>query len=163
MQEIVYQHEIRINAEQIEQSFSLNQLWEAVVHVTKHPDLAVKEISECNIEETRSADGRDLVLRKINFGNYTVEEKIEFFPPQRIIHTIIPTDKFPESGLTVELEQPEDQLFALRFVYTEKEGESLHKGLPEIEKIRQAAWAHRDDAFVNEVIKVLTAPMTIRN
>ena len=90
-----------------------DQLWQGLVLRAEAPQLFMPHLDACNIVERSD----NTISRELVFGELTIADHV-LFTPQRYIEYRIPAQKdIAASTLTMTIEEPQPDIFFVRFDY----------------------------------------------
>ena len=89
------------------------QLWRGLVLRAEAPQLFMPHLDACTI--TLRSDNE--VSRELAFGELIIRDRVTFHPPQKIAYLVPAQDDSAESPLTMTIEEPQADLFYVRFEY----------------------------------------------
>jgi hypothetical protein len=89
------------------------QIWRGLVLRAESPKLFVPYLDDCRIL------GRsDTILsRELRYGELTVRDEVVFSPLQHVRYLVPAQGEIPASSLTMTIEEPEPNIFFVRFTY----------------------------------------------
>lgn len=92
---------------------SREQLWRGLVLRAETPKAFVPYLDQCRIiERTERA-----ISRELHYGDLVVRDRVTFLPQQQVVYHVPPQKGIPESRLTMTIEEPETNIFFVRFEY----------------------------------------------
>jgi hypothetical protein len=96
------------------------QLWLGLVLRAESPGMFIPWLDGCSVmERSESAFSREL-----RYGTLVVHDRVTFYPERRV-HYDVPAQKdIPASSLTMSIEEPQPEIFFVRFEYDDGTGDS---------------------------------------
>ncbi len=95
------------------ESLTRTQLWHGLVLRAEMPKMFVPWLDSCRLFD-RVADG---VSRELQYGELTIVDRVNFAPQQKIRFDVPQQKDLPASSLTMSIEEPQPDLFVVRFEY----------------------------------------------
>jgi hypothetical protein len=121
-------------------SLNREQLWQGLVLRAETPKMFVPWLDSCEVLD-RSAES---VSRELRYGTLVVRDNVTFVPQQRV-HYQVPAQKdIPASSLTMSIEEPEPQVFFVRFEYDDGTGDSENSTEAMYNDFRRSAYEEAD-------------------
>lgn len=120
-----FEHLVQINDPQLPllEPLTREQLWRGLVRRAEEPTLFVLALAGATVHaRERSGDVVELV-RTLDFGNFTVADRVRLYPLERTETHTAATDRWPASRLTIRIEEPGPDALFLRFTYESDEAE----------------------------------------
>lgn len=98
-----------------------NQLWNGLVLRAEQPKMFVPWL-----DGSRLFDRTDnSVSRELRYGELLIQDRVTFLPQQKILYEVPEQKDIPASTLTMMIEEPQQDIFFVRFEYDD--------GKPELE------------------------------
>jgi hypothetical protein len=143
-----FEHLIQINDPLIPLLTPLTrtQLWQGLLVRAHRPTEFVMGLDSCTIEsEAPGPDERSTVLKRVlDFGPFQVHDEVTLTPMTQVRVLAPATDKWPRSVSIVRIEEPEEGVLFLRFIY-ELDMEEGHGELDEtVVALRKQAYKAAD-------------------
>ena len=95
------------------------QLWQGLVLRAESPKLFVPWLDSCDLL-SRSGD---TLNRELRYSALVVRDTVTFFPQERVHYHVPPQGEIPTSSLTMSIEEPQAEMFFVRFEYDDGTGE----------------------------------------
>jgi len=114
-----FEHLVQINDPRLAlvEFLSREQLWLGLVHRGRAPMGFSRGLEGSTVDsEHQSADVTTLT-RTLDFGSFRVRDEVRLVEGSHIVITAAATDQWPESRLSITIEEPAPELLFLRFVY----------------------------------------------
>jgi hypothetical protein len=89
------------------------QLWRGLVLRAESPDLFVPYLDEFKIVERSS----DSVSRELRYGELIVRDQVTYTPLSHVQYQVPAQGDIAESSLTMSIEEPQPDIFFVRFTY----------------------------------------------
>ena len=89
------------------------QLWRGLVLRAEAPTTFVPYLDRCDILD-KSAWA---LSRELHYGDLVVRDRVTFLPQQQVVYEVPPQKDIPASRLTMTIEEPEPEIFFVRFEY----------------------------------------------
>jgi hypothetical protein len=89
------------------------QLWRGLVLRAETPMAFVPYLDRCTVLEKSALS----MLRELHYGDLVVRDRVTFLPQQQVVYHVPPQKGIPESRLTMTIEEPEPDIFFVRFEY----------------------------------------------
>jgi hypothetical protein len=119
---------------------SREQLWRGLVLRAEAPQMFMPWLDSCKLIE-RSAN---LLSRELQYGTLTVRDTVTFVP-QESVHYAVPAQKdIAQSSLVMTIEEPEPEVFFVRFEYDDGTGESRNDEEEMYNDFRRSAYKEAD-------------------
>ncbi len=121
----IHEHLISINPADEPGAFALTraQVWAGLVLRAEDPAQFVFGLERSRILGRIEADGRIELERELDFGNFSVRDRVHLLPEIESRTEVTASDLWPASSMTIRIEEPEPGRLFLRFVYQSNEGE----------------------------------------
>ncbi len=119
---------------------SREQLWRGLVLRAENPKLFVPYLDVCNILEK----SEHMLSRELRYGELTVRDRVTFFPQQRVVYHVPPQKGIPESQLTMTIEEPQANIFFVRFEYDDGASETEDNAEAFYNDFRRSAYKESD-------------------
>ena len=92
---------------------SREQLWRGLVLRAETPALFVPHLDRCDLLEKSALS----LSRELHYGELVIRDRVTFLPQQQVVYHVPPQKEIPESQLTMTIEEPQPQVFFVRFEY----------------------------------------------
>ncbi len=92
---------------------SRGQLWQGLVLRAETPKTFVPHLDQCHILERTELS----LSRELHYGDLVVRDRVTFVPQQQVVYHVPQQKDIPESRLTMTIEEPESEIFFVRFEY----------------------------------------------
>lgn len=89
------------------------QLWRGLVLRAEAPGLFVPHLDRCDLLE-RSENS---LSRQLQYGELIIFDQVTFTPQQQIVYLVPAQKDIPASSLTMTIEEPEFEIYFVRFEY----------------------------------------------
>ena len=99
---------------------SRGQLWHGLVLRAEEPKTFIPYLDRCNILD-RAEQGLE---RELHYGDLIVRDRVTFMPQQQVVYHVPPQKDIPASRLTMTIEEPEPDIFFVRFEYDDGASEA---------------------------------------
>jgi hypothetical protein len=119
---------------------SREQLWRGLVLRAEAPQMFVPWLDSCKLIERSAAT----LSRELRYGTLTVLDTVTFVP-QESVHYAVPAQKdIPQSSLMMTIEEPEPEIFFVRFEYDDGTGDSATQEEAFYNDFRRSAYKEAD-------------------
>ena len=148
-----FEHLIQINDPLIPLLTQLTreQLWQGLSVRAYRPTEFVMGLESCVIESETAAAGHTELKRVLDFGPFQVRDEVTLTPMRQVRVLAAATDKWPRSVSIVRIEEPEEGVLFLRFIY-ELDLEEGHSELDEtVVGLRKQAYMAADMDTVQRI------------
>jgi hypothetical protein len=120
------------------------QLWRGLVLRAEQPTQFVFGLAGFAILARDDRAGQTMLTRTLDFGNFSVHDRVALTPPHRSQTRTDAGATWPASRLTITIEEPQPEQLFLRFVY-EFEGEDARSELDaQTNELRRQAYKSAD-------------------
>jgi len=89
------------------------QLWRGLVLRAESPKLFVPHLDNCDLLERQDAT----LTRELRYGELVIRDVVTFLPQQQVVYQVPAQKDIPASSLTMTIEEPQAELFFVRFEY----------------------------------------------
>jgi hypothetical protein len=96
---------------------SRSQLWRGLVRRAEEPTLFVLGLESATIDTRTERSGGLELTRTLDFGSFRVNDRVVLTPMSGSVTHVAACDQFPASSLTIRIEEPQPEMFYLRFIY----------------------------------------------
>lgn len=153
----VHEHIIRMSNKSPELSGRITRcdLWEALMYFATHPEDFIPALEGAEIDEDLHPDGTITLNRKLNFGPYSVNDIVESVPKDQLKFNILETEAIPQSLFEIQIEEPEQDVYFLRFTYHENTEHEQLKGAEQYKPLRIQAWEQKDKDVANKLLEMI--------
>lgn len=97
---------------------SRNQIWQGLVLRAEIPKEFIPWLDCCTITERTVTS----LSRISHYGDLTVRDRVTLIPQRRVIYEVPAQKNIPASTLTMTIEEPEPDIFFVRFEYDDGAG-----------------------------------------
>ncbi|GAB3542732.1 SRPBCC family protein [Noviherbaspirillum agri] len=122
------------------ESLSREQLWRGLVLRAETPTDFVPYLDRCEILE-RSAL---VISRELHYGDLVVRDHVTFQPQQRIVYHVPQQKEIPASQLTMTIEEPQPEIFFVRFEYEDESSEAAGSEEAFYNEFKRSAYQESD-------------------
>jgi hypothetical protein len=108
-------HVVRTNdpSNPLDEPLSREQLWRGLMWRTERPQESMPQLNSCRIV----ARGESLLARELDFGSFTVRDRVRVEPMQQLVYETQATDDVRAGTLTITIEEPTPGELQVRFAY----------------------------------------------
>jgi hypothetical protein len=92
---------------------SREQLWRGLVLRAEKPKAFVPWLDRCNIVDRTT----ESISRELYYGDLIVHDRVTFLPQEQVRYYVPQQKDIPASSLTMTIEEPEPDIFFVRFEY----------------------------------------------
>ncbi|MEY4931958.1 MAG: hypothetical protein RLZZ403_278 [Pseudomonadota bacterium] len=148
-----FEHLIQINDPRLAlvDFLSRQQLWLGLVHRGRSPAGFARGLEGSTVDsEHRTADVTTL-NRTLDFGTFRVRDQVRLVEGSHIVITAVATEQWPQSTLSITIEEPAPELLFLRFIYEYPDADF---GQPEdrlVAELRRQAYEQSD---IDTVVRI---------
>lgn len=122
------------------ENLSREQLWHGLVLRAETPTDFVPYLDRCDILE-RSALS---MSRELHYGELVVRDHVTFLPQQQVVYHVPPQKDIPASRLTMTIEEPQPEIFFVRFDYDDGASEAADTADAFYNEYRRSAYQESD-------------------
>lgn len=153
----VHEHIIRMSKHTVEAALKMTrqEIWRALMFFATHPEDFIQALESAEIDENLHPDGKITLTRTLDFGPYSVIDKVSTEPENKIIFEIQESEKIPSSKFEIQVEEPEQGVFFLRFTYFEDTTHSSLEGAEQYHSFRTQAWENKDLEVCQKLILMI--------
>ncbi|HYD81963.1 MAG TPA: SRPBCC family protein [Paucimonas sp.] len=119
---------------------SREQLWRGLVLRAESPQMFIPWLDSCTLIERSAA----VLSRELRYGTLTVRDTVTFVPQQSIRYTVPPQKDIPASSLVMTIEEPETDIFFVRFEYDDGTGDHENEEQAFYNDFRRSAYKEAD-------------------
>jgi hypothetical protein len=101
---------------------SRSQLWRGLVRRAEEPTRFVLGLEGSTIESRVQHEQTLELKRTLDFGSFRVSDRVVLTPMSGTVTHVAASDRFPASRLTIRIEEPQPEMFYLRFIYEFDDG-----------------------------------------
>lgn len=114
-----YEHLVEINdpLNPLLTPLSRAQLWRGLVRRAERPTEFVLGLAGATIHARTERDGGTELARTLDFGAFTVHDRVLLAPLSHSESRTAASDRYPASRLTIRIEEPQPDRLYLRFLY----------------------------------------------
>lgn len=117
----IHEHLIQINGGIGTYEISRAQLWAGLVLRAEDPMQFVMGLEAATVIERRAADDAIVLRRELDFGGFTVRDRVHLLGERESRTTVEASEHWPASSMSVQIEEPEPGQLFLRFTYEANE------------------------------------------
>ncbi|MEC4720687.1 SRPBCC family protein [Noviherbaspirillum sp. CPCC 100848] len=121
-------------------TLSREQLWRGLVLRAETPKVFVPYLDKCNILEKSSLS----ISRELHYGTLVVHDRVTFLPQEQVVYHVPAQNEIPESTLTMTIEEPEPNIFFVRFEYDDGADEAQDSAEAMYNDFRKSAYTESD-------------------
>jgi len=121
-------------------SLSREQLWRGLVLRAETPTDFVPYLDSCEILE-RSALA---ISRELHYGDLIVRDHVTFQPQQQVVYHVPQQKDIPASRLTMTIEEPQPEIFFVRFEYEDGASEAVDSEQAFYNEFKRSAYKESD-------------------
>lgn len=154
----VHEHIIRMSKPSDEASLQITRqdLWGALMFFATHPEDFIEALDSAEIDEDLHPDGKVTLSRTLDFRPYHVKDKVLTEPENKITFEIQESESIPASKFEIQIEEPEQNVFFLRFTYYEDTAHKSLEGAAQYQSLRTQAWENKDLDVCQKLILMIT-------
>lgn len=121
----IHEHIIQINPAGDSRRLALTraQIWAGLVLRAEDPMQFILGLERGVVLERIEADGRIELARELDFGGFTVRDRVHLRPETESRTEVAASERWPASSMTIRIEEPATGQFFLRFTYESNEPE----------------------------------------
>lgn len=119
---------------------SREQLWRGLVLRAETPKTFVPHLGRCEILEKSELS----LSRALHYGDLVVRDRVTFLPRRQVIYHVPPQKDIPASKLTMTIEEPEPEVFFVRFEYDDGADETADTANAFFNDFRRSAYQESD-------------------
>jgi Domain of unknown function (DUF1857) len=119
---------------------SRTQLWRGLVRRAESPTAFVPYLDTCRILE-KSAQA---LSRELHYGDLVVRDTVTFIPDRQVIYRVPAQEGIAASTLTMTIEEPEPEIFFVRFEYDDGASEETDHAEAFYNDFRKSAYTESD-------------------
>ncbi len=147
--QLVFNHTLKIPGRH-----SRADVWQALLALIQNPCCFTEALVDAEVEELPSDINKKVFSRKLNFGNFAVQDTV--LCEEGLISICIPaSDNIAESKNVISLKQADDNQFGLVFEYFEDTDHPAVVAAKPYIRLRYRAWKAKDVSFCRELLKKL--------
>lgn len=119
---------------------SREQLWRGLVLRARTPKAFIPWLDRCTI-----AEQTDTSISRISYyGELAVRDTVTFFPFKQVVYQVPPQTDIPASSLTMTIEEPQPDIFFVRFEYDDGADETTDAADALYNDFRKSAYQEAD-------------------
>lgn len=148
-----FEHLIQINDPRLAlvEFLSRQQLWLGLVHRGRSPAGFARGLEGSTVD-SESRDAHVTTLnRTLDFGSFRVRDQVRLVEGSHITITAVATDQWPQSTLSIAIEEPAPELLFLRFTYEYPDADF---GQPEDRLVAQLRRQAYEQSDIDTVIRI---------
>lgn len=119
---------------------SRGQLWRGLVLRAETPSAFVPYLDRCEIIEKSALS----LSRELHYGELVVRDSVTFLPQQQVVYHVPPQKDIPASRLTMTIEEPQPDVFFVRFEYDDGASEAADTADAFYNEFRRSAYQESD-------------------
>lgn len=119
---------------------SRTQLWRGLTLRAETPTDFVPYLDRCSILERSELS----LTRELHYGDLIVRDRVTFLPQQQVVYDVPAQKDIPESRLTMTIEEPEPDIFFVRFEYDDGAAEAEDQAQALYNDFRRSAYQEAD-------------------
>jgi len=137
-----FHHLIEINdpLNPLIEPLSRSQLWQGLVLRAEAPQMFIPWLDSCTLVERSPTT----LSRELRYGTLVVRDTVTFVPEQRVEYDIPEQKDIPQSRLVMTIEEPQPEIFFVRFEYDDAAGESETDEQAYFNDFRRSAYEEAD-------------------
>ncbi|OWW19582.1 SRPBCC family protein [Noviherbaspirillum denitrificans] len=137
-----FEHLIEINdpLNPLIDRLSREQLWRGLVLRAETPMDFVPHLDACDILER----SEHTLSRELRYGDLVIRDRVSYLPLQQVTYHVPPQKEIPESTLTMTIEEPEQDILFVRFVYDDGATEAQDTADAFYNDFRKSAYKESD-------------------
>jgi hypothetical protein len=116
------------------------QLWRGLILRAEMPKEFVPWLDRCNIIDR----AEESISRELHFGELIVHDRVTFFPQEQVRYHVPPQGDIPASTLTMTIEEPETDVFFVRFEYDDSASDDINAEDAFYNEFRRSAYQESD-------------------
>ncbi|HEY0844765.1 MAG TPA: SRPBCC family protein [Noviherbaspirillum sp.] len=150
-----FAHLIEINdpLNPLVERLSRTQLWRGLMLRAETPTEFVPYLDRCSILERTELS----LERELQYGDLVVRDRVTFLPEQRVVYDVPAQKDIPQSRLTMTIEEPEPDIFFVRFEYDDGSGEAEDPAQAMYNDFRRSAYQEADIDTVRTIREMAEA------
>jgi len=148
-----FEHLIQINDPRLAlvDFLSRQQLWLGLVHRGRSPAGFASGLEGSTVDaECRDAQVTTL-KRTLDFGSFCVRDEVQLVEDSHIVITAAATEQWPQSTLSIAIEEPAPELLFLRFTYEYPDADF---GQPEDRLVAELRRQAYEQADIDTVVRI---------
>lgn len=116
------------------------QLWRGLVLRAQTPTAFVPHLDRCTITERSELS----MSRELQYGELVIRDRVTFLPQQQVVYHVPQQKDIPESRLTMTIEEPEPDIFFVRFEYDNGAPDEVDTANAFYDEFRRSAYTESD-------------------
>lgn len=116
------------------------QLWRGLVLRAETPTAFVPWLDKCNIVDRADTS----IARELHYGELVVHDRVTFLAQEQVRYHVPQQKDIPESSLTMTIEEPETDVFFVRFEYDDGASEAADTADAFYNEYRRSAYQESD-------------------
>jgi hypothetical protein len=121
-------------------SLTRAQLWRGLVLRAEMPKAFVPWLDRCNITDRSEAS----ISRELHYGDLIVCDRVTFLPQEQVRYHVPQQKDIPASSLTMTIEEPQRDVFFVRFEYDDGATEEAGTEEAFYNEFRRSAYQEAD-------------------
>ena len=131
---------------------SRSQLWRGLVRRAEEPTRFVLGLEHAKIDARRERAGTVELSRTLDFGSFRVNDRVLLTPMTGTVTHVDACERFPASRMTIRIEEPQPDMFYLRFIYEFDDGAAAN----DADEIDAATTVLRKQAYTTSDLDTVT-------
>lgn len=119
---------------------SREQIWRGLVLRAEMPMDFVPYLDRCTIIEKSASS----MSRELHYGDLVIQDHVTFIPQQKVIYHVPQQQGIPQSRLTMTIEEPQPEMFFVRFEYDDGASEAEDHADAFYNEFRRSAYEESD-------------------
>jgi hypothetical protein len=116
------------------------QLWRGLVLRAETPKAFVPWLDRCNITDRSEAS----ISRELHYGDLVIHDRVTFLPQEQVRYHVPQQKDIPASSLTMTIEEPQRQVFFVRFEYDDGATDEADTAEQFYNQFRRSAYQESD-------------------
>jgi hypothetical protein len=129
------------------------QLWRGLVLRAESPDIFVPYLDAFEIHSRTDTT----LSRELRYGTLTVRDEVIFSPLQRVHYRVPAQGEIPASSLLMEIEEPQPDIFFVRFTYDDGAGDDESSADAYFNEYRRSAYVESDIDTIGMIRQLASA------
>jgi len=119
---------------------SRTQLWRGLVLRAEMPTAFIPYLDRCELLEKSALS----LARELHYGKLVVRDHVTFLPQRQVVYDVPAQNDIPSSRLTMTIEEPEQDVFFVRFEYEDSAHEAADGADAFYNEFRRSAYQEAD-------------------
>jgi hypothetical protein len=116
------------------------QLWKGLVMRAENPKVFVPWLDRCHIIDRSESS----ISRELHYGELIIHDRVGFVPQEQVRYHVPQQKDIPESWLTMTIEEPEPDIFFVRFEYEDGTSDAVDSTEAFYNEFRRSAYQESD-------------------